>query len=204
MHSDKSPYHPSSQHGFRPFNFSKLTLHPNKKVSSNSFSDRISRGASHSFNDKESYSRTPTKTHQSIRVTRMLVLVSTCFLLLNAPAHLCVITLKIYASINVPVFNEDSDLNLPHQINNSTDFELTKFSSRIDFYNRSRNEISLSSIQHERILEDQITIHLFYIAILVTQSIAYASYSINFFLYSLSGIAFRTSLRQVLDKCRKN
>ena len=116
----------------------------------------------------------PTRISQSIRVTRILVLVSSCFLLLNAPAHVFVIASKIYTKMNEPVAVDSLD------------------QQRID----SRNHTEPAGQQ----LEDSLGIHLLYTAVILTQLLAYASYSVNFFLYSFSGIAFRTSLRQVLRK----
>ena len=120
-----------------------------------------------------------TRTSQSIRVTRMLVLVSSCFLILNAPAHICVIALKIYSTMDAPT---SVDSFIPHHNETST----------------------ISSLEHSATVEDDLTPHLLYMAVYFTQWIAYASYSINFFLYSFSGIAFRTSLRQLVYKCRKH
>lgn len=122
----------------------------------------------------------------------MLVLVSTCFLLLNAPAHLCIIALKFYTHLTTPILNEHNELTYYQPVKNLTK-EHFVFSD--DMYNRTTNGT---------IMEDEITIHLFYIAVLLTQSISYASYSINFFLYSFSGIAFRTSLRQIIAKLRRH
>jgi hypothetical protein len=126
----------------------------------------------------------------------MLILVSTCFLLLNAPAHLCVIALKIYTTITDPTITETIQLNdHSQQINNQT---------KTFVFDTFHNGTTLSSIQHEGVLEDQITIHIFYMAVSLTQWIAYASYSINFFLYSFSGMNFRTNLRQLIKKFQRH
>lgn len=138
------------------------------RVSSKSFS---------SSTDNEILATISTRTSQSIRVTRMLVLVSTCFLILNAPAHICVIALKIYTLLDAPT---------------SSDHHITML-----------NETSTSFDQPPEV-ENVLTPHLLYMAVCLTQWIAYASYSINFFLYSFSGIAFRTSLRQLVKKFRKH
>jgi len=121
----------------------------------------------------------------------MLVLVSTCFLILNAPAHLSLIAVKIYLYINEhPV--SDYDQQTKYLIfNNETS-------------NRINNDTISTSIQHGAILEDEITIHLLYMAVTLTQLIAYSSYSINFFLYSFSGINFRASLRKLIEKFRRH
>ncbi|CAF2900597.1 unnamed protein product [Rotaria sp. Silwood2] len=203
IRSDKSLNHSHFQTGFRPFVLSKTTSHFNKNSSSDSFSNRLSRKSSYQSNDNEFVSRSSIRASQSIRVTRMLVIVSTCFLILNAPAHLCVIALKIYTSIDVPVFNERNDTNLYYPTKNLTIFEIANFVWNNDIDKQTNNETLLSSFQHEVIVEDQMAIHLFYMATLLTQSISFASYSINFFLYSFSGVAFRTSLKQFINTFRK-
>ena len=110
----------------------------------------------------------------------MLVLVSTCFLILNAPAHIAVITLKIYTSIDSPTAIEET---------------------KLDQINRTGTEISMD---YPPIIEDKLAPHILYVVVALTQWIAYASYSINFFLYSFSGVAFRTSLRQLIRKFRRH
>ncbi len=180
MNSETSSNPQPSQSAFRLSVSSKPSSKYKRRSSYDSFTDRLSCKISSQSNENEVIARISTRTSQSIRVTRMLVLVSTCFLILNAPAHLCVIALKIYTSIDTPTSNE--------HINN------------VSFITENSN-ISLS--QNGHIIEDQITIHLIYMAVLLTQLIAYASYSINFFLYSFSGIAFRTSLRQLIKKFQR-
>jgi hypothetical protein len=44
----------------------------------------------------------------------------------------------------------------------------------------------------------------FYIIVIVTQHIAYASYSINFFLYSFCGMKFRRELIRYMSKKRRS
>ncbi len=178
----------SNQPPFSPSVLSKPSSQNPRRLSHDSLIYRLSGKSSSPSNDTEVVTSISTRTSQSIRVTRMLVLVSTCFLILNAPAHLCVIALKIYTSINTPTSIEHI---------NQTNIVITNS-------NRTNNETLTSLLHSELILEDQITIHLFYMAVLLTQLIAYASYSINFFLYSFSGIAFRTSLRQLLEKFRRH
>jgi len=182
MNSETSSNPQPSQSAFRLSVSSKPSSKYKRRSSYDSFTDRLSCKISSQSNENEVIARISTRTSQSIRVTRMLVLVSTCFLILNAPAHLCVIALKIYTitSIDTSIINE--------HMNNIT------------FINGNSN-MSLS--QNEHIIEDQIAIHLFYMAVLLTQLIAYASYSINFFLYSFSGIAFRTNLRQLIKKFQR-
>ncbi|CAF1621132.1 unnamed protein product [Rotaria magnacalcarata] len=68
--------------------------------------------------------RSTTRSHaQSHRVTRMLILVSTCFLLLNAPSHICTITLKVYTLKKSQLFNNTVQ-NYIRQMNasNGTDY----------------------------------------------------------------------------------
>jgi len=121
----------------------------------------------------------------------MLVLVSTCFLILNAPAHLSLIAVKSYLYINSHTIS-DYDQQTKHFIfNNETS-------------NRINNDTISTSVQHGPILDDGITIHLLYMAVTLTQLIAYSSYSINFFLYSFSGIHFRASLTKLINKFRRH
>lgn len=186
----------------RPFIFSKLNSHFNETILHYPFAYPYSKRLSHQSTDSDLFSRISRRTYQSIRVTRMLVLVSTCFLILNAPAHLCVITLKIYTSIDVPAFNEHNHIIFNQPKINTTLCEAMHNCSNYEIYNTIHNQTVLSSLKNERIIEDRLAIHLIYLAILLTQLISYASYSINFFLYSFSGVAFRTSLRQLINTFR--
>ncbi|UJR24735.1 hypothetical protein I4U23_006109 [Adineta vaga] len=129
---------------------------------------------------------------QSIRITRMLVFVSTCFLILNAPAHLCAIALKIYIEINSFIPPGSTLINL-----NQVKHNLILIP---DTSNQTYHENILSVLQHSPIADDKSAYQQLYKAVLITQMIQYASYSINFFLYSLSGIAFRSNLKQVIQK----
>ncbi|CAF3889885.1 unnamed protein product [Rotaria sordida] len=203
-HSDKSPNRPHFRSRFRRSGLSKLTSHVYKNPISHSFSYGLSRKSSYQSTDNGFVSTMSTRTNQSIRVSRMLILVSTCFLILNAPAHLFVIALKIYTSIDVPVFNEHIKTDLYQSTRNITISEIVNFVSNNEIHNQTNNTTILSPFQHEGIIEDQITIHLFYMAILLTQLIAYASYSMNFFLYSFCGIAFRTSFKQLINPFRRH
>jgi hypothetical protein len=161
------------------------------------------RKLSHLSNDIASSSKKNTPTTQSIRVTRMLVLVSTCFLILNAPAHLCVIALKMYTTINDKVHSNHAELDQFKHTNNLTNDQIKHFV----FIERNNKTIAknahLSNDDMEEV-DDHILIHIIYIAVLFTQLISYASYSINFFLYSFSGVSFRTSLRQSLRTLNKH
>ena len=129
----------------------------------------------------------------------MLVLVSTCFLILNAPAHLSVIAMKIYTEMEFPVFNEHAELDHFQRSTNLTSNQLKHFVF-IQTNNHSPSENEHVTFQEMGTIDDNIVIHLFYIAIQITQWISYASYSINFFLYSFSGISFRTGLREFWKK----
>ena len=129
------------------------------------------------------------KTSQSIHVTRMLLLVSTCFLILNAPAHIFVIVLKVYIDVyNRPMDGKHISFSNYSLVENST----------------SNSNVTSSSQPKYSTTSDQLMIHLLYTAVLFTQLIAYASYSMNFFLYSFSGITFRASLRQLIRRFRKH
>lgn len=135
---------------------------------------------------------------QSIRVTRMLVLVSTCFLILNAPAHLCVIAMKIYVGIGSPVHNEHIELDHFQQTVNLTNHQIKNF-----VYIPTENEMKTRKSPDDiDTIDDHLSIYLFYIAIQITQWISYLSYSINFFLYSFSGIHIRSNLRQFWKNLR--
>ncbi|CAF1517932.1 unnamed protein product [Rotaria magnacalcarata] len=86
------------------------------------------------------FSRTSARTCQSIRVTRMLVLVSTCFLILKAPAHLGVIALKIYTSIDAPVFNDHSGIDLYSTTKKLTTCEVINYVWRSEINNLTQND----------------------------------------------------------------
>jgi hypothetical protein len=187
MNSETSSKSQTSQTINRSFSLPKFECQKIRHSSNDSF---IYRHSTQPNNHNLTY--ITSRTSQSIRVTRMLILVSTSFLILNAPAHLCVIALKIYTDPEViPISSEP----LHPIINVTSPFEHSK---------QINSEPNLSSIDHSLYLEDSIFPHLSYIAVFITQSIAYASYSINFFLYSFCGIAFRTSLRQLIHKFRRH
>ena len=172
--------------------------HGDQKKKSNSCG---SRELSYLSNDVDCINIKEGQTTQSIRVTRMLVLVSTCFLILNAPAHLCVIALKIYTNIDSHIYSEHTELDHFQQTVNLTNNQIKKF-----VFIQTNNKTSFEknqTLSHDMdVIDDEILIHLLYIAVFFTQLISYASYSINFFLYSFSGVAFRTGLRQFFNKLR--
>lgn len=112
----------------------------------------------------------------------MLILVSTCFLLLNAPAHISTISLKIYAMTSSPFLI---------QINNTA-------KNLTDLFDQNIN--SSISIKTEDASSNFKVFQFLYILTIVTHHIAYASYSINFFLYSLCGVKFRQELVRMFLK----
>jgi hypothetical protein len=171
----------------------------NKKLS-NSYE---SREFERSSNDMDYTSAREGQTTQSIRVTRMLVIVSTCFLILNAPAHICLIITKAYSGIHSSGHSEHTEPDSSPQTANLTNNQLGK-----SVFNQTNNgtmpEKTNSSSNDAGISGDNITIHLLYMTVLFTHLISYASYSINFFLYSYSGVAFRTSFKQFFSKLRRH
>jgi hypothetical protein len=136
--------------------------------------------------------RSTTRYHaQSHRVTRMLILVSTCFLLLNAPSHICSISLELY-TLKKSVEKANSHLTTMNILNysNETKFEnLNLFSSTISKEILPRRKVSF--------------LQIFYIILIISKHIAYLSYSINFFLYSFCGMKFRGELMKFLTRYRK-
>lgn len=101
------------------------------------------------------------------------------------------------------VFHEHIELDRFQQTKNLTNQQLKQFVF-IPIENETKIANQYFTSAHEmEIIDDNIFIHLFYIAIQITQWISYLSYSINFFLYSFSGITFRSNLRQFWKKLRK-
>ncbi|CAF4830949.1 unnamed protein product [Rotaria sp. Silwood1] len=133
---------------------------------------------------------------QSHRVTRMLILVSTCFLLLNAPSHICSISLKIYTLKKSQIINNTVQkyLNLISNSNGTVSaiIENPNFVHTIATI-RSENP-SIINLNF---------FHIFYTIVIVTQHISYLSYSINFFLYSFCGMKFRQELLRYLSRYGK-
>ena len=132
---------------------------------------------------------------QSYRVTRMLIIVSTCFLLLNAPSHICTIGLKIFSIKNTI------------SIDNSNEFSSLQIHQNIEEYNQNSSTVFFifDSISNSSNVTSNYDNHFkwaesFYIIVIVTQHIAYASYSINFFLYSYCGMKFRRELKRYMSK----
>lgn len=139
---------------------------------------------------------------QSYRVTRMLIIVSTCFLLLNAPAHICTIGLKIYTIKNTIAIDHSNEIliqvqekiklynqNSSMEVNN---IDMTHITKKISGQNDASDNSS-----------DLRWMQLFYIIVIITQHIAYASYSINFFLYSFCGMKFRRELIRWMSQNRR-
>lgn len=121
----------------------------------------------------------------------MLIIVSTCFLLLNAPAHICVISLKLYTIRQSNIMNNTSRSARINFLNNSnlTNIEYSNLFSSIPIHNQSEANFKVYQI--------------FYIILIICQHIAYLSYSINFFLYSFCGMKFRGELVKFISRCRK-
>ena len=133
--------------------------------------------------------RSTTRYHaQSHRVTRMLILVSTCFLLLNAPSHICSISLELYTLRK----------SATRTINNSSVIPM-------DYFNHSNEtKFENSSVSRGILPRRQVTfLQIFYIILIISKHIAYLSYSINFFLYSFCGMKFRGELMKFLTRYRK-
>jgi hypothetical protein len=129
---------------------------------------------------------------QSHRVTRMLILVSTCFLLLNAPLHICTISLKYYT------LNKSELLHNSYKPSFDNSTEITT-STIID------NLISTTATTY-RENSSKINLKLFrivYTIMIISLHISYLSYSINFFLYSFCGMKFRQELMKFLSRCGK-
>ncbi|CAF0920950.1 unnamed protein product [Rotaria sp. Silwood1] len=127
---------------------------------------------------------------QSYRVTRMLILVSTCFLLFNAPAHICTIGLKIY-TLKQTIFINDVNETVTNLNDNFKQYNETSstLSNNIDFSHTTKDTSEQNdTINHLKWMK------LFYIMTIITQHISYTSYSINFFLYSFCGMKFRREL----------
>lgn len=136
---------------------------------------------------------------QSYRVTRMLILVSTCFLLLNAPAHICTIGLKIY-TLKLPLALSDTNeiFTNTHDSYKQRNESSSTISNSIDVGYTTRKTLNTQvTVQNIRWME------YFYIVIVITQHISYASYSINFFLYSFCGMKFRRELLRCMSTQRR-
>jgi hypothetical protein len=138
--------------------------------------------------------RSTTRSHaQSHRVTRMLILVSTCFLLLNAPSHICTISLKVYTVKKSELFFDSYKPSFDNstEITTSTIIENLISTTATTTYRENSSKINIKLFQ------------LFYIIMIISQHISYLSYSINFFLYSFCGMKFRQELMKFLSRCGK-
>ncbi|UJR38083.1 hypothetical protein I4U23_030764 [Adineta vaga] len=130
---------------------------------------------------------------QSYRVTRMLILVSTSFLLLNAPFHICTIGLKIYSHKQSEISHQVSDDVIQYNQTSSI------YTDEIDLLHQTRRLSNENEMyNHLKRME------FIYLLIVITQYISYASYSINFFLYSLCGIKFRRELIRFISRKRRS
>ena len=129
--------------------------------------------------------RSSTPCHsQSHRVTRMLILVSTCFLLLNAPSHICNIGMKIYLSQSAQSTNHVDRMDV-HRLNETSSMS---------------NEVTWTPQPQMWKVNVQLYL-LLYIVVIITHHISYLSYSINFFLYSFCGMKFRREVMRFLSTC---
>ncbi|CAF2073708.1 unnamed protein product [Rotaria magnacalcarata] len=138
--------------------------------------------------------RSTTRSHaQSHRVTRMLILVSTCFLLLNAPSHICTITLKVYTLKKSQLFNNTVQ-NYIRQMNasNGTASVLVENPNLI-------LKMAMRAGENKSVINVNFFL-IFYIVVIISQHISYLSYSINFFLYSFCGMKFRQELVKYLSR----
>lgn len=131
----------------------------------------------------------------------MLIIVSTCFLLFNAPAHICSIGVKIYTI---------------DQASNADKFIISSSNSA---ENRKQNEQTASNVPIPIDIVDQDIqmsrsrsstvkqkwMQYLYLMLVITQHLSYTSYSMNFFLYSFCGMKFRRELiRCMSNKNRPN
>ena len=141
--------------------------------------------------------RSTTRSHaQSHRVTRMLILVSTCFLLLNAPSHICTITLKIYTLKKSQLFNNTvQDYIRQMNASNST-LSIPIENPNLIF------KMAMRAKENKSIINVNFY-HIFYIILIISHHISYLSYSINFFLYSFCGMKFRQELVKYLSRYGK-
>ncbi|UJR08191.1 hypothetical protein I4U23_012464 [Adineta vaga] len=137
--------------------------------------------------------RSTTRSHaQSHRVTRMLILVSTCFLLLNAPCHICTISFKILRSnfLSDSSFNQAIHGNFSSNLSSSSSSVATTTTITTQVYRENSTQFKLKLFR------------IFYIILIVSQHVSYLSYSINFFLYSFCGMKFRRELMRFFSRCR--
>jgi hypothetical protein len=126
----------------------------------------------------------------------MLIVVSSCFLLLNAPYHICTIGLKI-STLKQPILTDNSNPIPVNVYDNSQQHNQTLLtvSNNIDFVNMTKK-----SSDQDDVTDNFKWMEFFYVLIIITQHIAYTSHSINFFLYSFCGIQFRRELITCISK----
>ena len=136
------------------------------------------------------------KKTQSYRVTRMLILVSTCFLLFNAPFHICTVGLKMYTLKQSML--ADRSLDIPPNYN--TPLNQTLSTESADAV--SLHRVAKTSHENE-MTNDLRRMEFIYLMVVITQYLSYASYSINFFLYSFCGMKFRRELVRFITKQRQ-
>lgn len=124
----------------------------------------------------------------------MLILVSTCFLVLNAPFHICAIGLKVHLYKPSVAITDGNEIVVHHlggivPQQNETSFDNREFLHQTKLLS-DENEMA----NHLKRME------FIYVLVVITQFISYASYSINFFLYSLCGMKFRRELIRFMSK----
>lgn len=160
-----------------------------------SHSGRSSRFPSERSTHQDASTANSSRISQSIRMTKILVLVSTCFLILNAPAHICIISTKLYTSTELTLVLQSPTLLVTSNttISSSDNYNYSPYGNTTEYLLPSPQEIVV----------DDVSVHLMYITILLAQYVSYASYSVNFFLYSFSGVSFRTTLTQWFRKLVK-
>ena len=101
----------------------------------------------------------------------MLILVSTCFLLLNAPAHISNIVSKYYS---IRALEHTTNSNASYKMSSES---IQKMNEATAFWDDFR-----------------------YGLLVFNQHLSYASYSINFFVYSFCGMKFRRELVRCMSK----
>ena len=127
----------------------------------------------------------------------MLILVSTCFLLLNAPAHICSIGLKVYATLP----SNDMFQEISSNFSNTSDIIITTTTTMNE--NLSLMFTTTAATLKKNSSKKFSWYLIVYVIVIVANHIAYLSYSINFFLYSFCGMKFRRELTRLLTRYGK-
>jgi hypothetical protein len=127
----------------------------------------------------------------------MLIIVSTCFLLLNAPAHLTKIIAEIYT------FRQILPMSHSHSAIVHVEHAVDQLDDRTTSSSLNNDHLSIQSSimpNTSEFMNYSETLKYFHLIMTITQHISYASYSINFFLYSFCGMKFRRELARCLSK----